>query len=406
MKYLLFLLTIPIAYLSYSFLVHRSLIPVSWSPKENVLDYSTLNTVTKHYTANVSNLDGSSAYTNASAIGFNILDTNMSTSVVNSLPAGTQSLAWVGIGTSNCSSNLSSTFTNFVLANASNPKLYGYYLLDEPLDATCVAAVKAYSDYIHTTAPGKKAFIVVTDWPGTYAAYRPSETNVDLIGVDPYPVKNGTYDTTEIPRQVNAAVVAGIPLASMVPVFQTFGDSNYDAPTATQLTSMLQQWASLVPNPVLDYAYTWGTQNGARTDALVNRSDWRDIMAVHNLNTSTSPSPTPTPTVTNTPTPTASPTPTIISNTSPVVTISSPQNNSTLTSKSNLSIKSSATDPAGMAKIEIYLDALLVQTCNSTSNCSKTLRHNEITSGYHVVAVKATNKNGMSTTQSVSVTKQ
>ena len=232
---------------------------------------------TKHYTANESG-----AYVAAASIGFNVHDTGMNTSTINALPAGSQAMVWVGIGASNCSTTLSSTFTSFVLANATNPKLYGFYLTDEPLDDTCVAAVTAYTNYIHANAPGKKAFILLTDWPGTYAAYRPAVTNVDLIGLDPYPVKDGTYDNTLIPHEINDAMAAGIPLANIVPVFQTFGGAGWNAPTATQLTTILGQWAALVPNPPLDYAYSWGTQSGYLTEALVNRADWRDIMAAHN----------------------------------------------------------------------------------------------------------------------------
>jgi len=239
-------------------------------------------TGTKHFTANETNEDSSKAYTNAAAIGFNIHDTGMSTSTINALPDGSQAMIWVGIGASNCSTTLSSTFTSFVLANATNPRLYGFYLTDEPINDTCVTAVTAYTKYIHDNAPGKKAFILLTDWPGTYAAYRPAVTNVDLIGLDPYPVKGGTYDNTLISHKINDAIAAGIPLANIVPVFQTFGGAGWDAPTATQLTTILGQWATLIPNPPLDYAYSWGTQSNSLSDALVNRADWRDIMAVHN----------------------------------------------------------------------------------------------------------------------------
>jgi len=191
-------------------------------------------------------------------------------------------MVWVGIGSSNCSTTLSSTFTSFVLANATNPKLYGFYLTDEPTDATCVAAVTAYTNYIHTNAPGKMSFILLTDWPGTYAAYRPEVTGVDLIGLDPYPVKDGTYNNTLISHEINDAIASGIPLANIVPVLQTFGGAGWDSPTATQLTTILGQWATLVPNPPLDYAYSWGLQSGYLTEALVNRADWRDIMTAHN----------------------------------------------------------------------------------------------------------------------------
>ena len=256
--------------------------------------------ITKHYTANESG-----AYTNAAAIGFNVHDTGMSTSTINALPAGSQALVWVGIGSTNCSATLTTTFKNFVLANAANPKLYGFYLNDEPTDSTCVVAVTAYSQYIHLNAPGKMSLILLTDWPGTYSAYRPSVTGVDLVALDPYPVKNGTYDVNLIPEEVGRAVSAGIPLENIVPVFQVFGGSGWDSPTSTQLTSILEQWESIIPNPPLDYAYSWGTQSGTLTEALINRADWREIMAVHN---GTQVIPTSTPTITRTPTFTRTPT--------------------------------------------------------------------------------------------------
>ncbi len=246
-----------------------------------------------HFTVNETNTDGTKAYSQSSAVGFNVHDTGMSTSTINSLPTGSKAMVWVGIGASNCSSILTSTFTNFVLANANNPNLFGFYLTDEPTDSTCVDAVKAYTNYIHTNAPGKKAFIVLTDWPGTYSAYKPSVTNVDLIGIDPYPVQDGLYDSTHIPNEINAAVTAGIPIANMVPVYQTFGGAGWDSPTSTQLRSIIDQFSLIIPNPELDYAYSWGLQGGYLTESLENRSDWRSVMLAHNSNIQITPSPTP-----------------------------------------------------------------------------------------------------------------
>lgn len=260
-------------------------------------------TGTKHFTANESG-----SYAAPTALGYNVHDTGMSASTVNALPVGTQAMAWVGIGTSNCSSTLTSAFTAFVTANAANPKLYGFYITDEPVDGTCAAAVKAYSDYIHANAPGKKAFIVLTDWPGTYGQYAPSKTNVDLVGLDPYPVKGGAYDTSLIAHEVNAALTAGIPLSAIAPTFQTFGGAGWVAPTSAQLQSMLNTWRALVPSPALDYAYSWGTQSGALTAALITRTDWQSVMSVHNAGTAPVPTTTTTTTTPTTTTTTTVPT--------------------------------------------------------------------------------------------------
>ena len=274
---------------------------------------------TLHFTANENG-----EYASAAAIGFNVHDTGMSTSAVNALPVGSQAMVWVGIGSSNCSAVLSSTFKNFVLANAANQKLYGFYLNDEPTDSSCVAAVTAYTAYIHANAPGKMSMILLTDWPGTYAAYRPAVTGVDLVALDPYPVKNGTYDTALIPAEVGRAVNAGIPLTNVVPVFQAFGGAGWDAPTAAQLTAIIAQWEAILPNPPMDYAYSWSTQNGALTESLNTRADWRDVMAIHN-GAQVPPTNTPivatfTPTPTQTPTPTRTPTPTLTPTNTPTLT--------------------------------------------------------------------------------------
>ena len=285
----------------------------------NTASTSTDNTVkySMHMTANETRADDTKAYTDAGAIGFNVHDTGMDATTISGLPSGSMAMVWVGITDAECANptNLNPTFTAFVLANKTNPKLFGFYLIDEPETEYCVTAVKNYTDYIHTNAPGKKSFILLTDWPGTYADYNPTATNVDLFGLDPYPVKDSSYDITLIPGEVEKAITAGIPLAKIVPVFQTFGgpvtptDPGWDAPTVVELNAILNQWAVVVPNPVLDYAYSWGKQKNPDgsdylSDGLVSRADWRDIMAVHNDVQNLNVTPTPTPTATRTPTPT------------------------------------------------------------------------------------------------------
>jgi hypothetical protein len=69
---------------------------------------------------------------------------------------------------------------------------------------------------------------------------------------------------------VTAAESEGIPLADIVPVYEAFGGGtwvddgggSYQLPTAAQESEILSTWASLVPTPVFDYAYSWGVQDG------------------------------------------------------------------------------------------------------------------------------------------------
>ncbi len=250
-------------------------------------------TVTKHFVANESG-----AYSTTTALGYNVHDIGMSAGEASALPAGTEGMAWVGVDGSACPAP-SSAFKSFVTANASNPKLFGYYLMDEPANGNCVASIKAHADYIHAHAPGKKAFIVLTDWPGTYGQYAPSKTDVDLVGLDPYPCHSGTCTYSEIAREVNAAEAAGIPLATIVPTFQDFGGAGWDPPTVAQLQLILSSWKAVVPDPPMDYAYSWSTQSGYLTDSLSTRTDWQSVMSAHN--SLTAPSPTTTPPTTTTP---------------------------------------------------------------------------------------------------------
>jgi hypothetical protein len=72
-------------------------------------------------------------------------------------------------------------------------KVYGFYLADEPLpSATTAANLKAESDWIHANFPGVKTFIVQYNSGSDVAPqfyYTPANTDIDLFGLDPYPVQ-------------------------------------------------------------------------------------------------------------------------------------------------------------------------------------------------------------------------
>lgn len=233
------------------------------------------------------------------ALGFNLFDIAGSKSNpedtlarVNALPEKTQALVWVGnLGNAPSGKDCPSPgfsdveFKAIVDVLAKNPKVFGYNLADEPHPSICPDAVdllKQRSDYIHTYAPGQKVYITIQDGSNMcpagegceYSALRPEATHVDLIGIDPYPCHfndNGepvTCDISRISRRVQSAVANGIPISSIVPVFQAFGQENrldgksmyYRTPTTKEFQAMLDLWKSLVPNPAFDFAYTWGIQ--------------------------------------------------------------------------------------------------------------------------------------------------
>jgi hypothetical protein len=227
-------------------------------------------------------------YTTQQGLGFNLGDVGMSTSSLNALPSGMKGLVWTG--EAKCPpASMPQTFKDFVDANANNPKLYGFYMADEPqsTDPACVAAFATRADYIHSKNPNIKAMLLLTDYPGTYAAYRPSVSHLDFIALDPYPCRwdiststNGGCDYTMINKEVNAAIAAGIPREAIAPTYQFFGDNIpiWRPPSSTQMQAILDTWHSLVPNPPIDMFYTWNASSGwSQTDTLKSRSDWQQI---------------------------------------------------------------------------------------------------------------------------------
>ena len=246
-----------------------------------------------HYTPN-NNVDSSGNYSPGRA-GFNLADVS-SVGELDSLPSGVQGLVWLGL----CD-GADSSFINAVQPFIGHPKLFGFYLMDEP-DPTgqwnplCPAAnLKAESDWIHAHVPGAQTFIVMmnfdTSTAPTYAnTYNPGNSHIDLYGLDPYPCRTevGGCDYAMIPAAVAAAEAAGIPLGSIVPVYQAFGGGGwsddgggkYTLPTSSQEQQILSIWAPLVPNPVFDYAYSWGTQNSDQ--ALEGSTALQAVFLAHN----------------------------------------------------------------------------------------------------------------------------
>jgi hypothetical protein len=223
--------------------------------------------------------------------GFNLADVS-SVAQLNSLPPGVKGLVWLNM-TGGVTASFQSTVSQFI----GNPNLYGFYLADEP-DPSLVSAanLKAESDWIHANVPGAKTFIVLLNMgsptnPSYLNTYNSANTDIDLFGLDPYPIRpqfNGGTDYNVITSAVSAAEAAGIAQDQIVPVYQAFGggsstDPNYTSytlPTASQEQQILSTWASVVPAPAFDMAYSWGIQSG---DApLAGSAALQQVFAAHN----------------------------------------------------------------------------------------------------------------------------
>ncbi|PBB85315.1 calcium-binding protein [Mesorhizobium sp. WSM3876] len=262
---------------------------------------------TLHYASGGSAADVATA-------GFNLVDVQY-LSQVNELPDGMKALVYLG-----AHDGVTQSFIDKVTPFLNNPKVFGFFLMDEP-DPTgrwgtyaSTENLKAESDWIHSHFPGAKTFITMMNMgsstnPDFTNTYNPASTGIDYYGLDPYPVRTGTttVDYDMIDRAVAAAVKSGIPVDKIIPVYQTFGGGGWETdtggkhvlPTTSQMQTMMDHWAKLVPSPAFDYAYAWGSQNG--DTALENSPDLQAFFREHNASSTSStpaattePAPTPT----------------------------------------------------------------------------------------------------------------
>jgi hypothetical protein len=227
--------------------------------------------------------------------GFNLADVE-NVKQMDSLPNGVTGLVWVG----QCE-GVDATFIKTVEPFIGKPKVFGFYLMDDPdptgkYKSRCTPDnLKAESDWIHDHVPGAKTFIVLmklssSKAPSFVETYNPANSHVDLFGIDPYPCRTEITDCDYemIDRYVAAAEAWGIPRSNMVPVFQAFGGGNwsddgggkYVMPTEKQMQQILERWETVVPAPVFDFAYSWGSQKA--DDALENSPDLQAVFARHN----------------------------------------------------------------------------------------------------------------------------
>lgn len=248
---------------------------------------------TRHFASN-GNSGATSKFFPAAA-GFDLADVS-SRQQLASLPDGVMGLVWIG----ECS-GVTPHFQDIVNAVVDHPKLFGFYLMDDP-DPTgrwrplCKASdLKVESDWIHERRRDALTFILLINLgsstaPAFSAEYAPDNSHVDLFGVAPYPcrVSWAVCELDMIDRFIAAALHSGIPLSRITPTYQAFGGGTwssdggggYRMPTAAEMSSMLERWGQLVPNPVFDYAYSWGVQ---RSDTALGQSaELQNVFRQHN----------------------------------------------------------------------------------------------------------------------------
>ena len=221
-------------------------------------------TTSNHF---VTNLHGATAEPRQT--GFTIFDTGSSSQQVDALPRGARAMVWLG---QKCPTAADDAFRRTVQRLAGNPRVFGYYLSDEPHVADCPGGPQALASrarYLRRATGGSQRSFIVLSQPADYVAFRPEVTRVDMVGLDPYPcsVPNPGCAFDKIDEKV-ALATQSMTLSRIVPVYQAFGQSAaashyYDLPTADQMRTMLAHWARLVPHPPMDYTYGWGHQDSA-----------------------------------------------------------------------------------------------------------------------------------------------
>ncbi|MFB9264363.1 hypothetical protein ACFFWD_14470 [Bradyrhizobium erythrophlei] len=247
---------------------------------------------TLHYASGL----GASEARAGAELGFNMADVGDVESL-NALPQNMKGLIWLGI-----KGGATAEFQNKVKPFIGNPRVFGFYLWDEP-DPTgkygeliTPNSLKEQSDWIHRNVPGAKTFIVLMSMGSSSAhpdymnTYNPANTGIDLYGLDPYPFRTDTAasDLHEIDAAVAAAVQAGIPASKIVPIFQAFGGGTFNTPEGgkfvvpapTQLRALIDRWSSIIPSPEFDYAYSWGNQQG--DTALRDRPELQAVFKAYN----------------------------------------------------------------------------------------------------------------------------
>jgi hypothetical protein len=223
------------------------------------------------------------------ALGFNLVmitkeEAANSVTILNGLPAGTKGLvAWPGPG---WCPGATPEFTNWAQEYAGNPKLYGFYLSDEPPFADCEPVnLKAEADWVHANMAGIKTLVVMQERKNIseYTAYANGQ---DFLGLDPYPCWPAHPDYCDyqyINKVVNNALKAGVPKEKIIPVYQVFGgDGMFRMPTVDEQRKIFAAWASLIPNPAFDYAFAWKAYGKIGWKTLKDSPELQEIFRAHN----------------------------------------------------------------------------------------------------------------------------
>lgn len=255
--------------------------------------------VGEHETRRIALNTGPADYPRLRELGYDLVDVEADATRVSGVPPGMQAMVWVG--NFHCEDFVLDfdEFKGVVDRFGRDPRVYGWYLSDEPNAGECPeisGEIRRRAAYIREHAPGQISFVSLTDFP--MEPVTPERVGVDLVGLDPYPCKGSAEvqehcDIGGIDRMVRMADDAGIPRDRIAPVLQTFGqscadgDKQYWLPTRSQFRTILARWDALAPRPPLEISYSWGRQTRWACPTLADATggehpDLQSIMKARN----------------------------------------------------------------------------------------------------------------------------
>ena len=220
--------------------------------------------------------------------GWNLIDVGSQWSA-DQLPVGEKGLVWVGdYDNSTCTwEETDSTVTSQVKAALDDPKVFGYFISDEPNPYGCPNAPtqhKGRSELIHSI-DATKPTVIVLDSNGFSGLFTQDALNqmplwkgtADYIGLDPYPCRQGSpCDFSWIDKTIQAANAAGL---NYWGVLQAFNDSSWRWPTPSELAHMANQWAASNETGSMVFAWTWDGYN------LIDHPDLLAVLQAFNTGT-------------------------------------------------------------------------------------------------------------------------
>jgi hypothetical protein len=136
-----------------------------------------------HYAAN-GNFTPAHRYT-PRRFGFTLADVS-TRAQLRGMPSGVKALVYLGLCT-----GVDRQFIARARPFIRRPRVFGFYLIDEPDPQTCPpATLKQESAWVHRYAPGKRTFVLVrnlatSSQPSYVGGYTHQNSGVDLFGVDP-----------------------------------------------------------------------------------------------------------------------------------------------------------------------------------------------------------------------------